>query len=284
VAGFSWGVGGGACGVGRSFGYAGGVDADELLALYDTFERRGARPCGLTVETTPHVVRHVGPPGGPSWVAYADLSGVDADAVIQGEIARFAAVGQRFEWKHFDHDRPADLKERLLAAGFVAEESEALLVLDSAQPSVWIDAPHRHVVRDAGPEGWSDAVRVLLTVWPELADDFVPRFGTELRACPDRIRLFLAYDGETPVAVSWTLRSGPDTPFLGLFGGATLPEHRGRGIYRALVAERARSARDHGARFLTVDAGPMSAPILVRLGFTRLTTTTPCTWRPPPTS
>lgn len=260
------------------------MDADELLALYDTFERRGARPCGLTVETTPHVVRHVGPPGGQSWVAYAELSGVDADAAIRDEIARFAAVGQPFEWKHFDHDRPADLKERLLAAGLVAEESEALLVLDTAQPAVWIDTPHPHVVRHAGPEGWDDAVRVLLTVWPELADGFVPRFGAELNACPDRIRLFMAYDGETPVAVSWTLRSGPETPFLGLFGGATVPAVRGRGIYRALVAERARFARDHGARFLTVDAGPMSAPILLRLGFTRIGTTTPCVWTPPTTS
>jgi hypothetical protein len=30
-----------------------------------------------------------------------------------------------------------------------------------------------------------------------------------------------------------------------------------------------------------VDAGPMSAPILTRLGFARLTTTTPFHWRPP---
>jgi GNAT superfamily N-acetyltransferase len=259
------------------------VNRDDLLALYDAFERRAARPHGLTVETTPHVVRQVGPPGGPSWVSFADLSGADADAVIRGEIDRFAALGQSFEWKHFDHDRPADLKDRLLAAGFVADESEALLALDTAEPAVWIDTPHPHVVRDAGPEGWDDAVRVLLTVWPELADTFVPRFGAELRACPDRIRLFVAYDDKAPVAACWTLRSGPDTPFLGLFGGATLPEYRGRGIYRALVAERARFARDHGARFLTVDAGPMSAPILVRLGFTQLTTTTPCIWSPAPT-
>ena len=36
------------------------------------------------------------------------------------------------------------------------------------------------------------------------------------------------------------------TEFAGIWGGSTLPEFRGRGIYRALVAARAASA--HGAR------------------------------------
>ena len=257
------------------------MEREDWLSLYDAFERRGARPHGVTVETTPHVVRQVGSRGAPSWVVYSDLGGADADAVIRGEIAYFAGRGQAFEWKHFGHDRPPDLPDRLLAAGFVAEPTETLLALDTAQPAVWIDTPHPHEIRDRGPDGWDDAVRVLLAVWPELADDFVPRFGAELRARPDVIRLFVAYVEDEPVATAWTLRSGPDTPFLGLYGGATLSAHRGRGLYRALVAERARFARAHGASFLSVDAGPMSTPILTRLGFVRLTTTTPFTWRPP---
>jgi GNAT superfamily N-acetyltransferase len=55
----------------------------------------------------------------------------------------------------------------------------------------------------------------------------------------------------------------------------TLPEYRGRGLYRATVARRAELAREAGYRWLYVDALPTSRPILERLGFVTLTTTTP---------
>ncbi len=53
-----------------------------------------------------------------------------------------------------------------------------------------------------------------------------------------------------------------------------------RGIYRALVAERAQRARQRGFRYLQVDASDESRPILERLGFIAVTTTTPFTWTP----
>ena len=55
--------------------------------------------------------------------------------------------------------------------------------------------------------------------------------------------------------------------FAGLFGGITLPEYRGRGLYRATVAKRAELARERGYRWLYSDALPTSRPILERLGF-----------------
>jgi GNAT superfamily N-acetyltransferase len=69
------------------------------------------------------------------------------------------------------------------------------------------------------------------------------------------------------------------TDFAGLFGGATLPEWRGRGLYRATVAKRAELARERGYRYLYVDALPTSRPILERLGFVQITTTRPFTRR-----
>ena len=72
----------------------------------------------------------------------------------------------------------------------------------------------------------------------------------------------------------------PGTEFAGLWGGGTLPEWRGRGIYRALVRYRAELAAQRGYRYLTVDASPDSRPILERLGFIRLAITTPYTWTP----
>ncbi len=56
---------------------------------------------------------------------------------------------------------------------------------------------------------------------------------------------------------------------LALFGGATLPEFRGRGAYRALIAQRWRAAARHMPQrpALVTQAGAMSRPILAALGF-----------------
>jgi len=67
----------------------------------------------------------------------------------------------------------------------------------------------------------------------------------------------------------------PGTDFASLWGGGTVRAWRGRGVYRALVAHRARIAAAKGVRFLQVDATDDSRPILRRLGFVALSTTTP---------
>ena len=70
----------------------------------------------------------------------------------------------------------------------------------------------------------------------------------------------------------------PGTEFAGIWGGSTLPEFRGRGIYRALVAARARAALARGVRYLHSDCTDMSRPILERSGLRAVTTTTPYVW------
>ncbi len=54
---------------------------------------------------------------------------------------------------------------------------------------------------------------------------------------------------------------------VNLFGGAVLPEARGRGVYRALVRARWEAAAARETPALTVQAGRMSRPICERLGF-----------------
>jgi GNAT superfamily N-acetyltransferase len=67
-----------------------------------------------------------------------------------------------------------------------------------------------------------------------------------------------------------------------LLGGSTLPQWRGRGIYRALVAARAQRAAARSVDYLQADASDDSAPILRRLGFHAVTTTTAYVWTPQP--
>lgn len=87
-----------------------------------------------------------------------------------------------------------------------------------------------------------------------------------------------APDGQV-VSAAW-VRFHAGTEFASLWGGATLPTWRRRGIYTELVARRADEAAERGFRYLQVDALPESRPILERLGLRQVTTTTPWLWAP----
>jgi GNAT superfamily N-acetyltransferase len=78
-----------------------------------------------------------------------------------------------------------------------------------------------------------------------------------------------------PDARGGRVEFSPGTDFAGLWGGGTLPDWRGRGVFGSLVAYRAALASARGFRYLQVDALPASRPILQRLGFVQVATTTP---------
>ena len=86
----------------------------------------------------------------------------------------------------------------------------------------------------------------------------------------------VALAGRTPISAG-RVEFHPGTDFASLWGGGTLPAWRGRGVFRSLVAHRAALAAARGFRYLQVDASPDSRPILKRLGFVELATTTPFT-------
>ena len=69
--------------------------------------------------------------GNRGFVEYRDLAGLDGkelDVLIARQVTVFAARGEPFEWKLHGHDRPADLPERLRAAGLVPEETETVVI------------------------------------------------------------------------------------------------------------------------------------------------------------
>ncbi|HEX3455625.1 MAG TPA: hypothetical protein VHS03_13440, partial [Gaiellaceae bacterium] len=109
------------------------MTAAELLAAHDAQLRAHVPPLlpeGETVEHVGPLVRFSGG-WGRGWVLYRDLEGIEGqalDELIASQVAFFSERGQRFEWKTYAHDRPADLPERLIAAGFVPEEPETVVI------------------------------------------------------------------------------------------------------------------------------------------------------------
>jgi GNAT superfamily N-acetyltransferase len=133
------------------------------------------------------------------------------------------------------------------------------------------------------PARVQDILPVLDQVWGGdhrwKADELSAMLGDNERA----LDIVIAYADGRPVASSW-IEYYDARPFATLWGGSTLPDYRGRGIYRHLVRLRAALASKRGVRFLTVDAGDESRPILERLGFKILGMTTPYIWTRRPAS
>lgn len=270
-----------------------GMADDAVLALFDREMRRDvpADSPGARVERDGDVVRQVGGPGDWNGVVWSDLSGLDAlgvDAAIAAQVRHFTSLGHEFEWKVYAHDRPADLGERLLAAGFAAEPAEALMVapvLDlCANAALTAVTPPEGVrllpVTDAA--GVELMVRVHEQAFGTPGAGLRHRLLGRLADAPDSIVMTVAMAGDLPVSAA-RMELTPGNVFAGLWGGGTLPAWRGQGIYRALVAHRARIAAERGVRSAQVDASDESRPILRRLGFTTLSTTTPYI-HPAPTS
>jgi hypothetical protein len=260
------------------------MDTNHVLALFDRQLRRDAPPETPTtrVDRTDGVVRQVG--AGPhEWcgILWSDLDETTADDAIAAQLAwlRTAEAADReFEWKTYAHDRPADLGERLRAAGFVPEPPETLMV--GAVDEVIAATEGARLPAGVTLETVTDAAGV-----DRVADVHEQAFGTSaerLRARMldqiaergDAVSIVLATAGDEPVCAA-RMEFYPGTDFAGLWGGGTVEHWRGKGIYRALVAHRARVARDAGYGYLQVDASDQSRPILERLGFAKLGVTTP---------
>ena len=253
------------------------TDPRAVLTAFDEQVRRHPAPEGPDeyVERGDRVVRSVAGDGGWAGVVWSDLEGVDADAVIAAEVRRFAALSRPWEWKHYSYDRPPDLPDRLLAAGFTREPAEALLVAETADLTVDVPPPPGVELRAVVDRHGVDA---LVSVHDAVfGDDHAPlgrRVLAGLSRQPSPVAAVVAWAGETPIAAGRVeFREGTD--FAGLWGGGTLPAWRGRGVFRALVAHRAALASARGVRYLQVDASADSRPILRRLGFVELATTTP---------
>jgi GNAT superfamily N-acetyltransferase len=260
-------------------------DAATLLAAFDECRGRPPQvlPDGVHVDLDGPLVRTVGRPHG-GFVGYRDLGGLeggDLDALIARQVAFFAQRGEPFEWKLHGHDLPRDLPERLRAAGFAPDPQETVMVAPVGAIAREVAPPAGVALRRATPGADLERIGELESrVWAREHVWLAAELSADLALAPEALVIVLAEAAGEVVSAAW-MRLELGTPFARLYGGATLAEWRGRGIYRALVAQRAGLAARRGYRYLQVDASDDSRPILARLGFAAITTTTPFMWSPP---
>ncbi|MDX6357831.1 MAG: hypothetical protein QOH37_885 [Nocardioidaceae bacterium] len=259
-----------------------GTDTATLLAAYDAQLRGAAEVAGsLSWDRSGPLWRGVFPTSG--FVSYDSLEGVDdVDALIAETVAFYAGIPQvvEFEWKTRGHDWPADLGPRLVAHGLEAEEIETVMVGEATGLAVDVELPAGVSVRRVDQLPDRDALVIEASEVAARIFGDGPS-GAEMLDRLDRMQgleQFWVAEADGRVVCSGRLARVEGTEFAGVWGGSTLPEWRGQGIYRALTAARARAALADGVRYIHSDCSAMSRPILERSGLVAVTTTTPYVW------
>lgn len=255
----------------------------ELLRAYDDQLRTEAEV------RTAASVEHLGPLllatllNGRGFVTHPNLGEVDRDTItdwVGRTQDHFATAGvSEVEWKTRGHDTSAELVPALLAAGFVAEDEESVMVGPAAALAVEVPLPDGVTIRSITTEA---DVRAASAMADGVFGDPVSQARADrlLRVLADGTgaEVWVAEAAGTMIS-SGRLEPVPGTDFAGLWGGATVPAWRGRGIYRALTAARARSALRLGKSLLHSDSTEYSRPILERSGLVKVSTTRPYLWR-----
>ena len=198
-------------------------------------------------------------------------AGRPADEVIDEVVARVRRWGLRgVAWWVSSATRPPDTEEILCARGGKQIDAVQILAreLDGGLPDLDIPADV-NVELVADERTFRAASMVTVRGWG--------------RREPSGVALAREFTGVIRDLASWSsfrvvAMIGPEPASSGgctlrgevaqLWGAVTLREHRRRGSYRAVLAERLRLAREHGAALALVKGRiETSGPILLRAGF-----------------
>lgn len=257
----------------------------EYLDAYDSQLRTEAETPSAVAVTRLGPLRLVTFTGGRGFVTYRDLGGADDATIAQWVEDALAYYRQnaeitRVEWKTRGHDRAPGLYDALARNGFEPGETESIMIGQAAPLAVERPLPEgvelRQVTSAADVRAMSAMQEEIFGggFAEEMADALLQRLGRR-----DGMELWVAEaDGE--IVSSGRLEPVAGSEFAGIWGGATRPEWRRRGIYRALTATRAQSALRLGKRLIHSDSTEDSRPILERAGLEKVSTTTPYVWRP----
>ncbi len=254
-----------------------------LLAAYDAHLRTDAETPSATNVTHLGPLRLVTFAGGRGFITYGRPRGLDGDSLqrlVPAALDHFRNDSDilRVEWKTRGHDDAPGLHEALLQHGFVSDEAESIMIGEASVLAVDVPLPDGVVLRRVTEE---PDVRAMSAMQDEAFGDAVSEHMADALlqrlALDDGMELWVA-EALGRIVSAGRLEPVADSYFAGIWGGATLADWRGRGIYRALTAARARSALARGKTLIHSDSTEYSRPILERSGLVAVSTTTPYHW------
>jgi ribosomal protein S18 acetylase RimI-like enzyme len=205
------------------------------------------------------------------WSTVVQRLRLSADQLVE-QVAHIRSLvrerGRRVcTWEIAGSATPSDLHERLLELGCVPDREPFAVGMVLREAPRWPESPGVTARRVETIDELQSAIRIAAAAF-DMPDDeleqLLTRADDALAKQGERGATYLAWVDGKPAARGYAAYTDHG---LVLFGGATLPEARGRGAYRALVRARWEDAVARGTPALVTHAGAMSRPILRRLGF-----------------
>jgi hypothetical protein len=189
--------------------------------------------------------------------------GADAEQVVRRTIREYADAGVAFKWQVVPQTEPADLGAILERYGFtwIDIRGMAITTQGATLPAITVEPVTPATLReyyDAFARGWGPTGFSIADPDAWLADHArVIAAGTHA--------MYLARIAGQAAGTAGTCfkpRSGY------LVGGNVVEEHRGRGVYRALVTARLHALAARGIPLAVTQARELtSAPMLEHMGF-----------------
>jgi hypothetical protein len=259
------------------------VDGAQLLAAYDQQLRTAAETSSAVSVIEHGTLWFATFSGGRGFVTYRDLgfAGVNAlRPLVRDVLEHYLADPEvrSIEWKTRAHDRAPGLHAALVENGFIPGEPESIMLGEARVLALDVRVPAQVALRQVTDEADVRAMTAMTDdifggrSSPGLQEDLIRRLATG-----EQLELWVA-EVQGRMIGAGRLEPVPGTNFAGVWGGAVREEWRGRGIYRALTAARARSALRLGKALIHSDSTEYSRPILERSGLAKVSTTTPYTW------
>jgi hypothetical protein len=257
---------------------------DHLLRAYDEQLRTDAEVSGaLAVRRHGPLYLATYPERG--FITYRNLQDADASTIaawVRHATQHFRAEAgvKSVEWKTRAHDSAPGLHEALVAAGYVPDDPESIMIGEAAALAANLNDGQQQLPRGVTLRRVSTPtdVRKMTSMQAEvfgdpeseaMAIELLQRLGNS-----DGMELWVAECAGQFISAG-RLDPVEGTEFASVWGGSTLPLWRGKGIYRALTAARARSALGLGKRWIHSDSTEFSRPILERAGLIKVSATTP---------
>ncbi len=254
-----------------------------LLAAYDAQLRTDAETPGAIDVTRLGPLRLVTFPGGRGFITYRDLGEANSEAVqrlVPEALSYFESAPriERVEWKTRAHDHAPGLHEALVANGFIPDDPESIMIGEAVALAIDVPLALGVTVRRVTEE---PDVRAMSAMQDEVFGDPVSEDAANALlarlSLADGMELWVG-EAEGQIVTAGRLEPVARSDFAGIWGGATRADWRGRGIYRAVTAARARSAIAGGKTLIHSDSTAYSRPILERSGFIAVSITTPYHW------
>ncbi len=240
----------------------------EIFSAYAA-DRRSREEHGFEAEPLAHLTCYT--PADRSRngrVHFAALDPKRAERQIVEKLQYFEKMGTGIDWKVFEFDEPADLVPRLEAHGFTPGDTEALVSLaltSETETSNEIDLDTRIRLVETEAE-LAALIAVQEAVWERDFSHLHATLRDAMRTAPDTYACYCAYVNSQPVGTGY-VHFPRGSRFPQFYGGAILPQWRGRGIYHGLVSAGVGAARERMYDYVLAESTHFNYPLMEKMGF-----------------